>query len=98
MLKWIIILVALYLVYRFVRRNLLFKTPQRKKAPAEIQDEMVQDPFCKTYVPKRVALEGNRSDGQKEYFCSAECRDNYLKLKKKTAETDKQSSAGKGGE
>ena len=50
---------------------------------------MVQDPFCKTYVPKRMALEGNRSEGEKEYFCSVECRDNYLKLKKKTAETDK---------
>ena len=63
------------------------KAPPGKKTPAEIQDEMVQDPVCKTYVPKRVALEGNRSDGQKEYFCSAECRDNYLK--KRTTGTEK---------
>jgi YHS domain-containing protein len=86
MLKWIIILIALYLAYRIVRRSPLFKSPPGKKAPAEIQDEMVQDPVCKTYVPKRVALEGNRSDGQKEYFCSVECRNNYLK--KKTAGTE----------
>ena len=66
------------MAYRFVRRSLLFKSPPGKKAPAEIQDEMVQDPVCKTYVPKRVALEGNRSDGQKEYFCSVECREHYL--------------------
>jgi YHS domain-containing protein len=79
MLKWIIILIALYLAYRFVRRIVLFKAPLGKRAPVEIQDEMVQDPICKTYVPKRVALEGIRSDGQKEYFCSPECRDNYLK-------------------
>jgi YHS domain-containing protein len=89
MLRWIIILIGLYLAYRIVRRIVSFKTPPGKKAPAEIQDEMVQDPMCKTYVPKRVALEGNRADGQKEYFCSAECRDNYLKLKKKSAGTEK---------
>jgi len=90
MLKWIIVLIALYLAYRFVRRSVIFKAPSGKRAPAEIQDEMVQDPVCKTYVPKRVALEGNRSDGQKEYFCSVECRDNYLKLKKNTARTEKE--------
>ena len=87
MLRWIIILIVLYLAYRIVRRSVFFKAPPGKKAPAEIQDEMVQDPVCKTYVPKRLALEGNRSDGQKEYFCSPECRDNYLK--KKTAGTEK---------
>ena len=86
MLKWIIVLIALYLAYRFVRRSVLFKAPSGKRAPAEIQDEMVQDPVCKTYVPKRVALEGNRSDGQKEYFCSVECRDKYLK--KNTRKTE----------
>ena len=88
MLKWIIILIGLYLAYRFVRRSVLFKAPRGKKAPAEIQDEMVQDPVCKTYVPKRVALEGNRSDGQKVYFCSPECRDNYLKKRTAGAENN----------
>jgi YHS domain-containing protein len=86
MLKWIIILIALYLAYRFVRRSVFIKAPPGKGAPAEIQDEMVQDPVCKTYVPRRLALEGNRSDGQTVYFCSTECRDNYLK--KKTAGTE----------
>jgi YHS domain-containing protein len=87
MLKWIIILIGLYLAYRIVRRSLLFKAPSGKRAPAEIQDEMVQDPVCKTYVPKRMALEGKRFNGQKEYFCSAQCRDNYLK--NKSAETER---------
>jgi len=86
MLKWVIILITLYLAYRFVRRSVLFKAPPGKKAPAEIQDEMVQDPVCKTYVPRRVALEGNRVDGPKEYFCSVECRDKYLK--KNTRKTE----------
>ncbi len=89
MFKWIIILIAFYLIYRFLRRSALFKAPAGKRAPAEIQDEMVQDPVCKTYVPKRVALEVNRADGEKEYFCSTECRDTFLKLKKKTTGTEK---------
>jgi len=88
MLKWIIILIGLYLAYRIVRRSLLFKAPSGKRAPAEIQDEMVQDPVCKTYVPKRMALEGTRFNGQKEYFCSAKCRDNYLK--NKSAKTEEE--------
>ena len=88
MLKWIIILIAFYLIYRFVRRSVIFKAPPGKSAPAEIQDEMVQDPVCKTYVPRRLALEGSRSDGMKVYFCSPECRDNYL-IKEKTAATEK---------
>lgn len=79
MLRWIIILIVLYLVYRIVIRIGRLKVPPGNKAPAEIQDEMVQDPVCKTYIPRRVALEGNRPDGQKVFFCSTECRDNYLK-------------------
>jgi YHS domain-containing protein len=89
MLKWIIILIALYLAYRLLRRSIQFKASQGKRAPAEIQDEMVQDPVCKTYVPKRLALEGNRSDREKVYFCSTECRDNYLKIKEKDRENRK---------
>jgi YHS domain-containing protein len=79
MLRWIIIIIVLYLVYRFVSRSVRSKMPPGKKAPAEIQDEMVQDPVCKTYVPRRLALEGSRPDGQKVFFCSPECRSAYLK-------------------
>jgi YHS domain-containing protein len=86
MLKWIIILIVFYLAYRIIIRSGLLRTPPGKKAPAEIQDEMVQDPVCKTYVPRRMALEGNRSDGQRVFFCSPECREKYLKKKPADAE------------
>jgi len=39
-------------------------------------DEMVQDPFCKTYIPKREAVK--RVIGGKEIlFCSKECADRF---------------------
>jgi YHS domain-containing protein len=76
MIRWIIIIIVLFLVYRLIRRALRLKTPARK-APDQIQDEMVQDPVCQTYVPKRMALTVNRPEGLL-YFCSAACRDKYL--------------------
>ena len=71
MLKWIIILIALYSGIPVFPPDLLFKTPsERKKAPPEIQDEMVQDPVCKTYVPKRLALKGTGPKGKRIIFAA----------------------------
>ncbi|MBI5582496.1 MAG: transcriptional regulator [Deltaproteobacteria bacterium] len=78
MLKWIIIIIVFFLVYRLIRRHLGSKTPAAKKAPDQIQDEMVQDPICQTYVPKRMALTVNRLQEGPAYFCSTACRDQYL--------------------
>jgi YHS domain-containing protein len=37
-----------------------------------VVDEMVQDPFCKTYIPRREAVR-RRVGGQEHFFCSEEC-------------------------
>jgi len=39
-------------------------------------DELVQDPVCKLYVPRREAF-ALKSDGGTVYFCSQACRDQY---------------------
>ncbi|RLC21286.1 MAG: hypothetical protein DRI57_02765 [Deltaproteobacteria bacterium] len=43
----------------------------------EIDDIMIQDPFCEVYFPKRegthLSIEGNDL-----YFCSPECRDKFI--------------------
>ena len=39
-------------------------------------DEMVQDPVCKLYIPKRDAMTSVRS-GTTYYFCSRECMHKY---------------------
>ena len=43
----------------------------------QIDDDMVKDPYCGVYFAKRdgVLL---RHQGKDIYFCSEECRDNFL--------------------
>ncbi len=43
-----------------------------------ITDELVQDPVCGTYCPKREALK-YRKGGTTYYFCSEECRRKFKK-------------------
>ncbi|MBL0732390.1 MAG: YHS domain-containing protein [Desulfosarcina sp.] len=62
------------------------KHNERKKTGSggvagEIDDVMVQDPFCKVYFPKRDAY--RLKYGRKElYFCSAECKNKFIALQK----------------
>jgi hypothetical protein len=40
-------------------------------------DELVKDPVCETYIPRRKAI--SRGSGPAaRYFCSANCADKYL--------------------
>lgn len=78
MLRWVIILIVFFLAYRFFRRFFVRKAPAAKKPPDQIQDEMVQDPVCGTYVPKRMALLVTRPGEGQTFFCSPACREKYL--------------------
>lgn len=44
---------------------------------AEIDDIMIQDPFCEVYFPKREGVHLN-AEGSDLYFCSPECRDKFI--------------------
>lgn len=57
--------------------------PEIKKDRAVIEDQMVQDPHCGAYLPRREALILRRG-GEDLAFCSRECREAYLaKLRRK---------------
>lgn len=50
----------------------------RKRMSRETQpEELVQDPYCQTYIPKRSAVK-KRIHGQDYYFCNRECLKKYL--------------------
>jgi YHS domain-containing protein len=45
-------------------------------------EDMVEDPSCGTFIPKSSALE-KKSGGEKLYFCSKECWQQYKDKVKK---------------
>lgn len=83
MLRWIILIIVGYLVYRFLRGFLAPPKLPKRNPPQEIQDEMVQDPVCKVYLPKRQALVLSGPNGKIHYFCSTQCREKFIKEKKR---------------
>lgn len=76
MLRILFFAVIIYLLYRVARR--VFgprETIERGRNGGTI-DEMVQDPSCKAYIPKRTALKRN-IEGRDYYYCSRECADRH---------------------
>ncbi len=78
MIRLIYFAVLIYLLYRLVKGFLKQGKEYREKANDGAVDEMVQDPVCKTYIPRREAY--RRTFGGKEIlFCSRECADKFKK-------------------
>ncbi len=81
MIKVLGILILLYVGYRIVMMFRRVKSQEvkgyRVDAPPPRGEDLVQDPFCRTYVPKSQAYTKN-IDGQQQYFCSSECCEKYL--------------------
>jgi YHS domain-containing protein len=76
MFRLIFFTVLFYLLYRLVKGFLKQGKAYREKAHDSIVDEMIQDPVCKTYIPRREAFK--KTYGGKEIlFCSKECADKF---------------------
>lgn len=78
MIKFLILIFMAYIAYRLVRKYL---GPGQKAEPppeAGSVDEMVQDPFCKTYVPRRTAYRRIVA-GREYFFCSEACAERFEK-------------------
>lgn len=83
MWKWLILILAIYVLYRLFANDVLKKKQLNKEESAADLErkvaagEMVKDPECGAYV----SVDGNISvrDGDKIYrFCSYDCRDKFL--------------------
>lgn len=83
MVKWLILILAGYVLYRLFANDLNKKKKDNKQESAAEMErkvaagEMVKDPECGAYV----AVDSSVSvrDGDKVYrFCSYECRDKFL--------------------
>jgi YHS domain-containing protein len=49
-------------------------------AVSKVDDIMIKDPYCQSYFPKRNGIRLH-FNGEDLFFCSPECRDNFLKEK-----------------
>jgi uncharacterized protein len=77
MLRLLIIGILIYLLYILVKG--LFRKDRRihRGSPGTgVIDEMVRDPVCETYIPKRQAIR-RVIDGKEFFFCSKECADRF---------------------
>jgi uncharacterized protein len=76
MLRIIFLIIIVYILYRLVKGMFPKKDRIPKSQQGGVIDEMVQDPFCKKYIPRREAV--RRVLGGKEIlFCSKECADKF---------------------
>ena len=76
MVRLIIFGILAYLLYRIVKGVFSPKPKVNRGRAQGIVDEMVQDPFCKTYIPRRDAVR-RVIQGQEVLFCSDDCADKY---------------------
>ncbi len=80
MLKFIVIGVALFIVFKLFtgdKKQKELKKEQSKEKMAET-GEMVKDPVCGTYVPIDSNIRVKQGD-QIHCFCSYDCRDEFIK-------------------
>lgn len=78
MIRLIILFILVYLLYKLVKELILKPGPNTHTIhdkhfdQRRLTDEMVQDPVCKVYVPKKDAITFSYA-GKIYYCCSREC-------------------------
>jgi uncharacterized protein len=71
---FILLILILYYLLHFLIRDM---PSSKKRADKNLgPEELVQDPYCQTYIPKRSALK-KKVGGQVHYFCHKKCFKNY---------------------
>lgn len=78
MYRLLIITGLLIIAYFLLRRAYRDFVAGKFQRPLIGKDHMVQDPVCRVYVPKAVAVEA-MIGGQPYFFCSAGCAEVFQK-------------------
>lgn len=76
----IILLLLFFLVLRYLMKGMVVTVKKREKGAEP--EELVQDPYCQTYFPKKLAIK-KKIEGRMVYFCKEECLKKYLSNIKK---------------
>lgn len=84
MLRFLALAVLAFLVFLILRASVTaflagVRGGRRPAAGrAALRDELVKDPVCETYIPRRKAI-ARTTGGATHYFCSAACADTFAK-------------------
>ena len=85
-MRLLIFLGIIYLCYRALKSWLFQNSAVSKtvagQAAGATNDLMIKDPVCEIYFPKRDGIH-LQADGQDLYFCSTECRDQFIASRSK---------------
>ncbi|OGP64490.1 MAG: hypothetical protein A2170_02435 [Deltaproteobacteria bacterium RBG_13_53_10] len=76
-MRFIIYLVLAYVAYRVLKAVIRPKDKVSRGEDGGVIDEMVQDPQCRMYIPRRQAIE-KPIDGKIYHFCSEACATKFL--------------------
>jgi uncharacterized protein len=76
MIRIIFLAVLAYILYRLVKGVISPRTKIDRRKAGGVIDEMVQDPFCGTYIPRRESIR-RVMEGEEYLFCSDECADKF---------------------
>ncbi len=75
-MKLLIFALFAYLLYRLLKTVFGPRQEIDKGMNGGVIDEMVQDPFCETYIPRRDSVV-RHIEGQEYFFCSTECASKF---------------------
>ena len=76
MIRILIYAIIAYVFYRILKGAFSPKKEIERTSSGGVIDEMVQDSFCKTYIPRRESVR-KVIEGQEHFFCSNECADKF---------------------
>jgi len=76
----ILLLILLFFIVYYIGRLFIkdISTGKKKENPVQDSEELVQDPYCETYISKRTAFK-KKIAGNTYFFCSESCLEKYLK-------------------
>jgi hypothetical protein len=81
---WAILLGGVVALLRQRMRSFVHRRPDAKASAPPKPVPLYRDPYCGVYVSPEVSFPAPHA-GQVLHFCSAECRDRYLRLVRQTA-------------
>lgn len=85
-MRLIILALLFYVLFRLVKGLIRSGTGEvRGPSDGGVIDEMVQDPLCKTYIPRRDSVK-RVIEGKTFFFCSDQCAARYEREREGKAE------------